>query len=102
MTPALLRRALSARLRGFSGRPEPVALVDFARLVLAAAVTVGWVRLDDAQTATVGTAAAAVLWAVLTWIARSLVTPNSDPRAADGTPLVPAPAAPGRHERPDG
>lgn len=61
-------------------RPEPVAIAAAAQAVLAALVTVGWLQLDDATIASVATGIAAILSVVLTLIARSRVTPVSDPR----------------------
>lgn len=61
-------------------RPEPVAIAAAAQAVLAAAVTIGWVTLDDQAIAIIGTAVAAVISVVFTWFARSRVTPVSDPK----------------------
>jgi hypothetical protein len=60
-------------------RPEPVAIAAAAQAVLAALVALGWANLDDATINIIGTAIAAVLSVVFTWIARSRVTPVSDP-----------------------
>lgn len=64
-------------------RPEPVAIASAIQAVLAAAVTIGWVQLDDTTLATIATAVAGVVSLVLTLIARSKVTPVSDPRVTE-------------------
>jgi hypothetical protein len=61
-------------------RPEPVAIAAAVQAVLAAAVAVGWVTLDNAAIATIGTAVAAVASIVVTIITRSKVTPTADPK----------------------
>lgn len=61
-------------------RPEPVAIAAAAQAVLAALVTLGWVTWDDTTIATIGTAVGIVGAAIITLVARSKVTPVSDPK----------------------
>lgn len=61
-------------------RPEPVAIAAAAQAVLAALVTLGWVTLDDTTIRTIATAIGVVIAGVITLIARSKVTPVSDPQ----------------------
>ena len=75
---------------GEGGRPEPVAIAAVVQAVLAALVTLGWLQLDDTTIAALGTVVAAFVGATVTLSARRRVTPVADPKAADGTPLVPA------------
>jgi hypothetical protein len=79
-----------------AGRPEPVAIAATVQAVLAALVTLGWVQLDDAQLASIGTVVAVVAGTAITLAARRRVTPISNPTAEDGTPLVPATSSAGR------
>jgi len=60
-------------------RPEPVAIASAAQAVIAAGVTVGWVTLDDQSIQIIVTAVGAIAALVFTFIARSKVTPISDP-----------------------
>lgn len=82
------------------GRPEPVAIAAAVQAVLAALVTVGWVQLDDAQLASIGTVVAIVAGTAVTLAARRRVTPVASPTAEDGTPLVPANSSAGEKEIP--
>ncbi|GJF04973.1 hypothetical protein [Pseudonocardia sp. D17] len=79
---------------GQNTSPGPVVTAATVQAILAAIVTLGWVRLDDTATAAVATAIAAVIAAVTTWVARSHVTPVANPVDASGTPLVPAQTVP--------
>lgn len=67
----------AAPVRG--ARPEPVAVAAAAQAVLAALVALGWANLDDTTINIIGTAIAALLSLIFTWIARSRVTPVADP-----------------------
>lgn len=62
-----------------SRRPEPVAIAAAVQAVLAAGVTIGWVTLDDATVNTICTVIAGAASLMCTAIARSKVTPVSDP-----------------------
>lgn len=68
-------------------RPEPVALIDAAKLVVSALVAAGWIVLDDATIATVGSAAGLLLFLILTVVTRAQVTPISDPVDEEGRML---------------
>lgn len=70
--------------------PGPVVTAATIQALLAVAVTIGWVTLDDNTVKTVATAIAVLIAVVTTWFARSRVTPTANPRDASGTPLVPA------------
>lgn len=63
-----------------TGRPEPVAIAAAAQAVLAALVTLGWLTLDNTTIQTIATAFGMIAAAVITLIARSRVTPVSDPK----------------------
>lgn len=63
-----------------TARPEPVAIASAAQAVLAALVTLGWVTLDDTTISTIATAVGVVGAAIITIVARSKVTPVSDPK----------------------
>lgn len=67
-----------------------MAIAAAVQAVLAALVTVGWVQLDDAQLASIGTVVAIVAASAITLAARRRVTPVTNPTTPDGTPLVPA------------
>lgn len=58
-------------------RPEPVAIAAAVQAVLAAIVTIGWVQLDDATIATIGTVIAGAISVALTIYTRSKVSPVS-------------------------
>ncbi|WP_028924183.1 hypothetical protein [Pseudonocardia acaciae] len=64
-----------------SSRPargaEPVVTADAIRTVLAALVTVGWLKLDDTVLAALGTVLAFLVSTAITAITRSRVTPNA-------------------------
>jgi hypothetical protein len=60
------------------GSREPVVIADAVKALIAVAVTFGWLTLDDATAATVSTAAATVLWGLITWATRRRVTPVQD------------------------
>lgn len=70
--------------------PGPVVTAATIQALLAVAVTIGWVTLDDNTVKTTATALAVLIAVVTTWFARSRVTPIANPRDASGTPLVPA------------
>jgi hypothetical protein len=61
------------------GRPEPVLAAEAVKAVLVALVAFGWVVLDNLQIELVVTAVGAVAALVLTFVARSRVTPIEDP-----------------------
>lgn len=61
-------------------RPEPVAIAAAAQAVLAAAVAIGWITWDDTTVSTVATAAGVIATVVIALVARSKVTPVSDPK----------------------
>lgn len=54
---------------------EPVAYTELVRLVLAAAISVGWITIDDDRINIVASAAGLVISLVLSWLARARVTP---------------------------
>lgn len=81
---------MSHSLSGDGGRPEPVAIATAVQAVLAAIVTIGWVNLDDATVASIGTVLAAIVAAIVARQTRAAVTPVAAPTTADGEPLVPA------------
>lgn len=70
-------------------RPEPVALLDLGKLVVAALVAAGWIAVDDPLVPTIGSAAGLVLFLLFTVITRAKVTPMSDPVDDDGRMLTP-------------
>lgn len=69
-------------------QPQPVLTAAAIQAVLAAVVTIGWVRLDDTTTSTLATVLAGVLALVSAFIARGKVTPVASPRRNDGQPLT--------------
>lgn len=94
---------IASRLPLPTGRPEPVVVLDVAKLAITVAVGYGWLALDTVQEATVASGAGAAVWLVLCWLTRDQVTPVSAPVTRAGEQLVPA-AVPdtsgGAHEKP--
>lgn len=91
--------SIAGRLPLPSGRPEPVVVLDVAKLAVTVAVGYGWVALDTTQQATVATGAGAAVWLILCWLTRDQVTPVSAPQSRAGEPLVPVPGSGGAHEK---
>lgn len=71
-------------------RKEPPAVAELVRLLLLGAVGAGWLTLDSDTVTIIVSAVGVLVSIVLTWVARSKVTPEAKPRTDDGTPLVPA------------
>lgn len=71
-----------------TGRPEPVALLDVAKLIVVVLTGTGWVVIPDTLINTVTSGVALVIFLALTVYTRSQVTPLSDPIDEDGRMLT--------------
>lgn len=82
-------------------KSEPVltagAISGVVMAALAMAVSLGWLRLDDAQMGSIQTFLVAALGLAVpivgALIARRFVTPTANPKTADGEPAVLLPAS---------
>lgn len=76
---------------------QPVVTYDAIKAAIAAGVLALWQVAPDPIVQVVSAVLGVLLYAALTWVTQRLVTPLSDPKDANGVPLVTA----GRHAAPD-